>query len=118
MSIELLSIDAEAAACRAAWAAAPDAQRGCHIHHDQASEELTEPIENRIAYILRNKPEKERALRLRLMRPTTEEAIKAYYAARAEAQKAYDAAMAEPHRLICHTEGCPFDGNTIFHEAK
>lgn len=93
----------EATACRAAWAAAPYAKYGVHIHHEAACEVLTEPIENRIAYILREKPEGERALRLRLMRPTT-----------APAWKAYEAARAPAHRLVCSTPGCPWGGNTIF----
>ena len=105
--MNLKSIDEEAAACRAAWAAEPDAKYGAHIHHEGPCEALTEPIEARIAFILANKVPRERALRLRLMRPTTEEAF-----------KAYDAARAEAHRLICSIEGCPFDGKTIFPEEK
>ncbi len=98
MSIVLKTIEEEAADCRAAWAAAPNAKYGAHIHHEVPCEALTEPIEARISFILVNKVPKERALRLRLMRPTTEEAFKAYDAARAEAQKAYGAAMAEPQK--------------------
>jgi hypothetical protein len=98
VTLSLKSIDDEAAACRAAWAAAPNAWYGAHIHHEKACEALIEPIEVRILYILHQKPEKERAIRLRLMRPTTPEAFKAYYAAMAEPQKAYDAAMVEAQK--------------------
>ncbi len=40
-----------------------------HVHHEVLCEPLTEPIENRIKYIRENKPEAERALRLRLLKP-------------------------------------------------
>ena len=83
------AIAKEAAACRAAWAAMPGATAGVHIHHETVVESLTEPIENRIAYILSNKPKKEQALRLRLMRPIT----------------------AAAHQVICPTPGCPWNGS-------
>jgi multidrug resistance efflux pump len=40
-----------------------------HIHHDILVEPLTEPIENRIAFIKANKPKNEVETRLRLMKP-------------------------------------------------
>ena len=40
-----------------------------HIHHERLLEPLTEPIENRIAYIKARKPAEEQETRLRLMRP-------------------------------------------------
>ena len=67
--MKLLSIPKEAAACRAAFAAQPGATAALHVHHEILAERLIEPIERRIAYILAAKPEAERALRLRLMRP-------------------------------------------------
>lgn len=126
--IHLGTIKEEAADCRAAWAACPDATHGAHIHHAYACEKLTEPIENRIAYILAEKPQDEHALRLRLMRPTTATAYKAWQDATATADKAYHEATATAykalheatataHRLVCHVDGCPFDGRTIFPEA-
>ena len=139
MSIVLKSIPEEAVDCRAAWAAAPGATHGAHIHHEVACEALTEPIENRIAYILAEKPEHERALRLRLMRPTTAVALAAYQSAVAGALAAYQSAVAGPlaayqsakagawaayqsavavaHRFVCSVKGCPFDGLTIFPEV-
>ena len=92
--IPLGTIEEEAAACRAAWAECPGATHGAHIHHEVACEELTEPIENRIAYILAEKPDRERAIRLRLMRPTTRDDANAYGEAVATAQKAYYEAKA------------------------
>jgi hypothetical protein len=140
MIFELKSIDDEAAACRAAWAAMPEAQYAAHLHHEVACEPLSEPIENRIAYILREKPEAERALRLRLMRPVTATASAEYERVRApalaeyervratawaeyERVKAtawaeYERVMATAHLLICSVYGCPFDGRTIFPEVK
>ena len=67
--LRLKSITREAADCRAAWAAVPEATTGVHIHHVVVAETLTEPIEKRIAYILAKKPKAEQALRLRVMRP-------------------------------------------------
>ena len=65
----LLSIEAEAAACRKVWKDMPIGTMAWHCHHEVLSEALTEPAENRIAYILSDKPEQEQALRLRLFRP-------------------------------------------------
>ena len=100
------TIEEEAAACRAAWAANP-AKWGWHIHHDTLCEERAYPIEDRIGYILTQKPMAERALRLRLMRPapalapirkTYDDALapiqKTYDDARAPIEKTYDDAMA------------------------
>ena len=70
-----------------------------HIHHMVLVESLTEPIENRIAFIRTNKPEDEIETRLRLLKPVqgvlpvaVVEAGKAYDEARKacdEAWKAY-----------------------------
>ena len=62
-------IQQELAACRAAWAAQPDAKFGWCIHHEIELELLTETIENRISYILSDKPKHEQALRFLNMRP-------------------------------------------------
>ena len=88
--MKLQSIAKEAAACRAAWAAMPDATAGAHIHDEVPAEYLTEPIENRIAYILNTKPRKEQALRLRLMRPVTAPAWAEYEKVTASAQAEYE----------------------------
>ena len=88
--MKLQSIAKEAATCRAAWAAMPDATAGAHIHHEVAAEKLTEPIEARIAYILRVKPKQEQALRLRLMRPLTASALGEYQKVTASAWAEYE----------------------------
>src|SRR5574337_766887 len=124
-TLKLGTIDEEAAACRAAWAAMPDAKYGVHIHHKELAEPVSAPIENRITYILSNKPENERALRLRLMRPITAmqykvyneakaSAWKAYDEATAPAWKAYDEALNKAHGLLCTTPGCPYKNGRIF----
>lgn len=134
--MKLRSIAKEAADCRAAWAAMPDARYGVHIHHETVAEILTEPIENRITYILDHKPKDEQALRLRLMRPITAQAWKAYGEAVAQAwkaydeaeaqawkaydeavaqaRKAYDEAEAQAHTAACPTADCPWTDGSIF----
>ena len=87
--------------CRAAWAAQPEATQGWCIHHRQEWEALSEPIVNRIAYILSEKPKREQVTRLDNMRPMSAAsavivapAWKAYREAKAAAWKAYTKAMA------------------------
>ena len=97
--MKLATIAVEAKACRAAWAAAPDAIYAWHCHHEALAEPLTGPAGWRIAYILRNKPKHERALRLHLFRPVRNVAAlaparTAYHAALASAWTAYAAACA------------------------
>ena len=116
--------------CRAAWAAQPEATRGWCIHHGQEWEALSEPIANRIAYILSEKPKSEQVIRLDNMRPmsaasaaivapawkaydeATATAWKAYGEAMAPASKAYDEAIALAHRADVpnHT----WNGKSIF----
>ena len=117
MNTPLGTIEEEAAACRAAWAANP-AKWGWHIHHDTLCEELAYPIEDRIGYILTQKPKTERALRLRLMRPapTMAPIWKTYADAMAPIRKTYVDAWAAAHAEQC--PGCPWDGETIFGGAK
>ena len=93
-TLKLSTIDEEAAACRTAWAAMPDAEYGVHIHHTGLAEPVSEPIKKRITYILNNKPENERALRLRLMRPITAMQCEVYNEATASAWKVYNEATA------------------------
>ena len=87
--------------CRAAWALRPDATHGWCIHHGREWEKLTEPIENRIDYILSYKAKTEQITRLDNMRPVSEasktvvlSARKAHEEAVATAWKAYDEAVA------------------------
>ena len=86
--MQLKSITEEAADCRAAWADAPKAKIAHCCHHEVHVEPLTEPAENRIEYILREKPKREQALRLRLFRPWTVRLPKAMQKADADWQKA------------------------------
>ena len=87
--------------CRAAWALRPDATHGWCIHHGREWEKLTEPIENRIDYILSYKAKTEQITRLDNMRPVSEasktvvlSAWKAHDEAIAPAWKAYNEAIA------------------------
>ena len=142
--MKLQSIAREAAACRKAWKAAPDAKYAWHLHHGKLIEALSEPAANRIAYILRDKPKDEQALRLRLFRPASDEAWQAtapawaaYDKATASARAAYDKAVASaraaytkataPARAAytkatapAHEAECPdcsWDGESIFGKA-
>ena len=91
--------------CRAAWALRPDATHGWCIHHGREWEKLTEPIENRIDYILSYKAKTEQITRLDNMRPVSEasktvvlSARKAHDEAIAAAEKAYDEAITSAHK--------------------
>jgi hypothetical protein len=74
-----------------------------HLHHEILCEPLTEPFENRVAYIKAEKPKHEVATRLRLMKPvkdqrTAKEAdavrAKVYSEAHAVRDKVYSEAHA------------------------
>jgi hypothetical protein len=65
----MTDIEREAKACRVACANVKVGDVMSHIHHGLWLEILTEPIENRINFILTNKPIEEQAERLRRMRP-------------------------------------------------
>src|SRR3990167_777192 len=86
--MKLKSIEEEAADCRAAWAANPEVKVAHCLHHEIHLEPLTDPIENRLAYILTEKPEEEQALRLRCLRPWTGRLSAEWEKARAELGKA------------------------------
>ena len=90
----LLSIEAEAAACREAFKGIKLYSLVVHCHHEVLFEILTEPAENRIAYILSDKPRNEQALRLRLFRPVSKKALKKYPKL-AKARAEWDKASAE-----------------------
>jgi tetratricopeptide (TPR) repeat protein len=107
MSLILKSIEEEAADCRAANAHLKVGDWAWLVHHEILAEPLTEPIENRIKWILETKTDNV-ALRLRLLRPLVEDeamrsdaeldkaraewskAIDEYYKVRAEWSKALD----------------------------
>ena len=78
------------------------------VHHEVLLEPLTEPIEVRQEYIREQKPEHERELRLRLLKPVTG----ALPAAVVEASKAYMPDILALHAAEC--PDCPWDGKTIF----
>ena len=107
-----------------------------HVHHDRLSQELQEPLENRIQYIKAHKPASEVKLRLKLLkispgltsaRAEYEEAKEAasaklheaQHAAWTEYEKAKEAAVAvyermekALHKVEC--PNCPWNGTTIF----
>ena len=95
MKIKIKSVETELAACRKAWVEAPDAKLAWCCHHAVELETLTEPAENRIAYILSCKRKEEQAIRLHNFRPARinlpeaiEKARAEYYKVRAEFDKA------------------------------
>ena len=69
MKLKLKSIAEEEKACRKAFKGVKVGSHVVHCHHSEEQETLNEPVENRINYILSNKPKGEQALRLRLFRP-------------------------------------------------
>jgi len=114
-----------------------------HVHHDTLMEPLTEPIAERVKFILETKPSCEIETRLRWLAPVIgplpgkwAEAQVAWAKALAEVDKAaaeldkalieLDKARAEWHkaRAECHAElealhaqehpGCPWDGTSLF----
>ena len=68
MNLILKSIEEEAEDCRARCAGMKIGDLILHCHHEVLCEALTEPVENRIDYILESKSDNP-ALRLRLMGP-------------------------------------------------
>ena len=105
----LRSILDEALACRKAFACVGVGTWVMHCHHEVLFEKLTEPAENRIAYILSEKPEHEQALRLRLFRPISKTVGKKLDPLYAD----YRAKLATLHAKNC-IAGCPWNGKTIF----
>ena len=99
------TVEEELVKCQAAWKAEPNAKIAWCCHHAIHIEPLCEPAENRVKYILAEKPEAERAIRLRNFRPfrlkKLPQALRKAYADRekvdadwekayADWQKAYD----------------------------
>ena len=87
--LQLGSIEDEAKACREAFKGIKIGAFVLHCHHEILGESLLEDAENRIRYILTQKPEHERALRLRLFRPVPDSQLKKHKKAYADWQKAY-----------------------------
>ena len=88
---KIKTIKIELAACRAAFAAAPDARLAWCCHHEVLVEPLTESPEARIEYILNHKPTRERAVRLRNFRPVRIALPKAYIQAGEAYYQAWEA---------------------------
>ena len=127
---KIKSVETELAACRKAWVEAPDAKLAWCCHHAVELETLTEPAENRIAYILSCKRKEEQAIRLHNFRPARinlpeaiEKARAEYYKVRAELDKAgaeWDKACAELINSNLHDQDWPdntWNGKDIFGEA-
>jgi len=98
MTPPLKSISEERAACIAAFESNPKATFAWCCHHSVLIETLTEPFMARIEYIDTDKPEGERAIRLRNFRPVRVElpeevrkAQDAYWKAEDARRKAKDA---------------------------
>ena len=124
-----LEIRREAAACREACKHCKVGDVMQHIHHEQWLEILTEPIENRIAFILANKTPPEQAERLRRLRPFNwkkayadlkkayddlKKACADWKKACADEEKAYadwEKVVRSPQMLALHAQvcGCPWD---------
>ena len=114
--MKLNSIAKEARACRAACAHSKVGDLMQLLHHGQLAEVLSEPVENRISYILNYKPKEEQALRLRMLRPwpgVVPQPLAEAYTARDEARTAYDEARARDEALTAYHKAY-----TIYDEAR
>jgi len=101
------TIAAEAKACRAAFADSKVGDAVWCVHHETLIETLTEPPENRIAFILSDKPKGEQARRLREFRPVLGPLPEPYSRAEAEYDRAwaeYDRARVEYARAYAEYE--------------
>jgi hypothetical protein len=101
--MKLKSIKEEANDCRKAFAQSEGADYAVHCHHSELYEKLGENPENRILYILKEKPVNEQALRLRLFRPVERPALAEYKKiegpALAEYKKVERPALAEYEKI-------------------
>jgi len=97
-----------------------------HVHHDMLLEPLTRLLKKRIDYIKENKPKKEIALRLKLIKPVKgklpRKMVEAWEArdkawdAWEKAWKTWDKAKSDAHILALHKKECPncsWNGQTI-----
>jgi hypothetical protein len=116
------TIEEEATLCRAAFKDSKIGDLAWCVHHQTLYEPLTEPAESRIQYILTGKLEKERAHRLREMRPVKgklpaewDAACDKWDAARAKLDAAGD--KYKPVLEALHVVECPdstWNGTSIF----
>ena len=103
MKKPIQSIKKELAACRKAFQENPEAKYAWCCHHSILIELLTEPYENRIKYILSDKPKKEQAVRFRNFRPVRIQLPEKLTKASAEWAKAsaeYDKAYTEYDKAV------------------
>ena len=118
------TIEQEEKLCRDAWAKYPNATWAWCCHHGLHCEPLTEPAENRIAYIKSNKSKSEQARRFRNFRPVLDNlavkpAREAYDIAVKTARKAYDIAVQTANKPLqkLHTMEWPdntWNGTSVF----
>lgn len=104
--MKLGTIEEEAAACRAEFVGVKVGTYVEFYHHDMMIERLIEPPQNRIKYIETEKPEHERALRLRMFRPghpksEWSELLQQAYSKCQEAALAWE--FAYTRAMACHT---------------
>src|ERR1022692_4314407 len=83
--------------CRAAFAEYPKATHAWCCHHEKFFEELTEPAENRIQFILSNKSGSEQVTRFNNFRPVTN--LAKFQPALAEYEKVRQQAWAEYEKV-------------------
>ena len=123
--MKLKTAEKEAADCLKAFKNFKVGGHVVHCHHEELYEVLNEPAKNRVNYILKEKPKKEQALRLRLFRPVEGQAWAEYEKvkgqARAEYEKVrgqawaeYEKVRGQAHKLICKAKDCPWNGKSIF----
>ena len=94
-------IERAAADCRKAFEGVGVGALALHCHHRTPCEVLAEPPENRIAYILADKPKGEQVTRLRAFRPASPRIV--------DANRVRDAARADAYRVFqaVHAIECP-----------
>ena len=112
--MKLKSAEKEAADCLKAFKNFKVGGHVVHCHHEELYEVLNEPAKNRVNYILKEKPKKEQALRLRLFRPVMGPAWAEYEKVTGPAWAEYKKVTGQAHKLICKTKDCPWNGKTIF----
>ena len=98
MTLILKSIEEEAQDCREACAALKVGDWAWLVHHEKLFEPLTDPLENRIRYIIENKTDNV-ALRLRLLRPFIEDDAMRNDAEYSKARAEYSKARAEYYKM-------------------
>ena len=94
---EQKQIDGALKRCRAAFAKYPNAKWAWCCHHEVIAEQLSEPAETRIRYILENKPRSELVARFNNFRPVRDE--NKFKPARAEYERVESPAWAEYERV-------------------